>query len=69
MISINDLISLQNEKEKTGFIQYLAQRNKRQDARNISLYNDLLHGNDKRLLNEMNANSYNALKKKGCVIS
>jgi hypothetical protein len=64
MISINDLISLQNEKEKAGFIQYLERRNKRHDAKNISLYTDFLNGNDKRLLKEINANSYNALKKR-----
>jgi hypothetical protein len=66
MISINDLISLQSEKEKAGFIQYLERRNKRHDTKNVSLYNDFLKGNDKRLLNEMNANSYNALKKRLC---
>jgi hypothetical protein len=66
MISINDIISLQNEKEKVGFIQFLEGRNKRHDARNVSLYKDFLHGNDKRLLNEINANSYNALKKRLC---
>lgn len=66
MISIHDLISLQNEKEKAAFIQYLERRNKRHDTKNISLYNDFLNGNDKRLLNEVNANSYNALKKRLC---
>lgn len=66
MISINDLISLQDEKEKAGFIQFLERRNKRHDTRNIALYNDFLNGNDKRLLNEINANSYNALKKRLC---
>ncbi len=66
MISINDLISLQNEKDKAGFIQYLERRNKRHDAKNISLYTDFINGNDKRLLNEINANSYNALKKRLC---
>ena len=66
MISINDLISLQSEKEKAGFIQYLERRNKRTDTKNISLYRDFLNGNDKRLLNEINANSYNALKKRLC---
>lgn len=66
MIAIQDLISLQNDKEKAGFIQYLERRNKRQDARNVSLYNDFLNGNDKRLLSEINTNSYNALKKRLC---
>ena len=66
MIAINDLISLQSEKEKAGFIQYLERRNKRHDAKNISLYTDFLNGNDKRLLKEINANSYNALKKRLC---
>ncbi|MGB0390990.1 MAG: hypothetical protein ACPGD5_05445, partial [Salibacteraceae bacterium] len=61
-----DLVSLQNEKEKTAFIQFLKARNKRHDTRNIALYKDFLNGNEKRLLNEMNANAYNALKKRLC---
>jgi len=66
MISLNDLIALQNEKEKPAFIQFLEKRNKRHDTRNITLYKDFLNGNEKRLLNEISVNSYNALKKRLC---
>jgi len=64
MIPVIDLISLQGEKEKAAFIQFLESRNKRKDTRNVSLYKDFLNGNEKRLLNEISANSYNALKKR-----
>ena len=66
MIPVIDLISLQGEKEKAAFIQFLESRNKRKDTRNVSLYKDFLNGNEKRLLNEISANSYNALKKRLC---
>ena len=66
MIPVIDLISLQGEKEKAAFIQFLESRNNRKDTRNVSLYKDFLNGNEKRLLNEISANSYNALKKRLC---
>ena len=64
MISINDLIFIQNPKERTAFINFLEKRNKRHDTRNISLYKDYLKGDEKYLLNEISSNAYNALKKR-----
>lgn len=66
MISIGELVSLQSEKEKTGFIQFLENRNKRHDTKNITLYKDFLKGDEKRLLGELSPNAYNALKKRLC---
>lgn len=64
MISINDLISIQNPKERIAFINFLSKRNKRHDTRNIALYKDYLKGDGKSLLNEISSNAYNALKKR-----
>lgn len=64
MISINDLISIQNQKERTAFISSLEKRNKRHDTRNIALYKDYLKGDEKYLLKEISSNAYYALKKR-----
>ena len=64
MIAIKELISSLSEKEQTAFVNYLKQRNKRKDARNVALFNALNKGNEIRLKTEIGSNAYHALKKR-----
>jgi hypothetical protein len=60
----DDLINVLNDAERKGFIAYLKDRNKRHDAKNISLFKDLLNKEEAKLKLSLGANTYNVLKKR-----
>ena len=64
MISIHDLISIQSPKDVSSFINYLEERNKRHDTRNVPLYKALLKNEEHLIFDEIGANAYNVLKKR-----
>ena len=64
MVSIKDLISVQNSKDISSFINYLETRNKRHDTRNVALYKAFLKNEEQVIFDEIGANAYNALKKR-----
>lgn len=59
-----DLISLLDTTGRVRFIDYLQQRNKRYDTRNVQLFRALLKGKETEIQQEIGINAYNALKKR-----
>jgi len=78
MTDIEVYISVLDKKEHTAFCQYLAGRNKRSDAKNISLFRSIIQGRSDEIKSQMTANAYHVLKKRltdrlqeftaGCII-
>jgi len=64
MVSIKDLISIQNAKDISSFISYLEARNKRHDTRNVALYKAFIKNEEHLIFAEIGTNAYNALKKR-----
>lgn len=64
MPAVNELISLLNKTELQGFVQYLSNRNKRKDTKNVDLFNALLNGKELTIKNSIGSNAYNALHKR-----
>lgn len=72
------IISLLNTSDRTAFVLYLKKRNKRNDTKNIQLFNALINGQADNIKSQMTANAYNVLKKRltdcltdfaaGCII-
>lgn len=64
MNDFKELISLMSAKEKQGFIDFLNDRNKRQDTRNIDFFQLALKEKELKLKDELGFNAYNVLKKR-----
>ena len=57
------IISLLSASERTAFVSHLKKRNKRNDTKNIQLFNALINGQSDGIKSQMNSNAYNVLKK------
>lgn len=64
MSDISELISLLSHQEQQSFIQYLKERNKRHDTRNIDFVLEIIHSKEGKTKQEIGANAYNVLKKR-----
>lgn len=64
MSDINDLFSLLSKTEHQEFIQYLKQRNKRHDTRNVAFVQEIIHSKEGKIRSEIGDNAYNVLKKR-----
>lgn len=60
----HDLISMLDTSGRMRFTEYLQQRNKRYDTRNVQLFRALLKGKEADIQEEIGANAYHALKKR-----
>lgn len=64
MSSISDLISILSTQESKSFENFLREKNKRHDTKNIRLFRSLLNGNISKLKGELSPNAFAALKKR-----
>ena len=64
MSVVKDLVNIMTSKEKSGFIQYLNSRNKRNDARNIDLFKAYSNGDENKIKKTIGDNAYNVLNKR-----
>lgn len=62
MSVINDLFSVLTQDERVQFVRYLKERNKRNDARNVELFQAQLNGKEALLKEKMGTNAYNVLR-------
>ncbi|MDG1331403.1 MAG: hypothetical protein P8P74_03690 [Crocinitomicaceae bacterium] len=62
MSAIDDMVSVLSAEERVQFVRYLKDRNRRNDARNIELFQALLRGNEDALKRKMGSNAYNVLR-------
>ncbi|MFK8045823.1 MAG: hypothetical protein AB8B72_10020 [Crocinitomicaceae bacterium] len=58
------IISLLDNSERLAFLAYLKKRNKRNDTKNIQLFNALINGSSEKIKSEITKNAYNVLKKR-----
>lgn len=64
MNQTRELINVISAKEKQGFIQYLRNRNKRIDTKNIDLFKAYLDGTEDQIRAKIGSNAFNVLKKR-----
>ncbi|MUU78912.1 hypothetical protein [Winogradskyella endarachnes] len=70
MIEINSIISTFSSEEHQKFVNYLQQKNKRKDTKNVQLFKLIASGNEdstsicKKLYNTKKSNAYHALRKR-----
>tara|TARA_B100000508_G_scaffold141026_1_gene145349 strand:- start:130317 stop:131828 length:1512 start_codon:yes stop_codon:yes gene_type:complete len=59
-----ELINIMSPQEKSGFVTFLKDRNKRNTNRGVLMFKGWLDGSSERLKKELNTNAYNVLKKR-----
>ena len=57
-------ISLLNPTEQTSFVSHLKKRNKRNDTKNIQLFQSIIKGKTEELKAQMGSNAYHVSKKR-----
>lgn len=62
MSTTNDLFLILSEEEQGQFVRYLSVRNRRNDVRNVELFQAMLTGKEEGLKKEMGSNAFNVLR-------